>query len=151
VSNNNEDVDLSVRGCLLLGIVGVLLGLAMIGGGVQLGGWWVGGTEITQTRVWCDDENEYAYEVGEYESIEHYRDESGAFCQRTTEKLETYATTDWPVYLSAPAWVVATIVLMGLVLGGAFVVFYTIMVACDWDARQTFLGWSGLRAWREKH
>ena len=149
--NNEEPFDLTGWGRLVLAIVSVIVGLAMIGVGVQLGGWWVSGTEITETRVWCDDESEYAYEEGEYTSVDHYRDESGAYCQRTTEELDTYAATGWPLWLSAPAWIVITAVLLALLAGGAAVAFYAVMVACDRGERQDFLEWSGLKAWREKH
>lgn len=148
---NEEPFDLSGWGRLTLALASVIVGLAMIGGGVQLGDWWITGTEITETSVWCDEENEYGYEQDEDVSVDHYLDETGAYCTRTVENSDTYVVTGWPLWLSAPAWIVITAVLLILIAGGACVAFYAVMVACDRGERKDFLEWSGLRAWHEKH
>lgn len=149
--SDEEPFDLTGWGRLWIAVVAVIVGLAMIGGGVQLGDWWVTGTEITETSVWCDDENEYGYGEDEDISVDRYRDEAGAYCTRTVKDSDTVVVTGWPLWLSAPAWIVITIVLLVLILGGAVAAIYAVGIAFDKAERQHFLEWSGLRAWYEKH
>lgn len=101
-----------------LAMVGLVLGLLMSGAGVELGTWLVAGEDDTLTQVWCNDENEYAYEEGEYTSIEHYRDEAGAWCQRTTETVTASPAGDWPLWLRVPLVIILAVLTVGLGVGG---------------------------------
>jgi hypothetical protein len=143
VSNRNEEeFDLSGWGRLVLGVLGVLIGLAMVGGGVQFTDWWINGVEDTVTSVSCDyDDDDDLYYPEDGRSVERFQDETGAWCARTTTPLETYATTDWPLWLAAPAWVIALLLMVALCIGGLVLAFCTVMLTCDSVMRKGFLQW----------
>lgn len=114
----------------VLAVIGVIIGLAMLSGGAELGTWLVAGEDTTITRVWCDDENEYAFEEGEYISIEHYRDASGAWCQRTTETATESPAGDWPLWLRVPLVILlAALALVGAI-GGFGVAILSVYLVC---------------------
>jgi len=150
-NRNEEEFDLSGWGRLVLGVVGVIVGLGMVGAGVQFGDWWFTGADETTNTVSCDYDDEDGYDEDDDDDdvyypedgrlVVHFQDESGVWCARTIRSTETYLTTDWPLWLAAPSWVVTLVLLVGLCLGGLVLAFYTVVVVCDRVIRKQFLEW----------
>lgn len=101
-----KTVDLTVRGRIVLGVVGIVAGLAVFGAGAQFTDWW-----------WHGGPN-----PGTHDNV---------------------LTTNWPVWLAAPAWVLAIVTMVVSLVGGLALAVYTVALLIDGELRAVFLsGWA---------
>jgi len=138
VSNdrNNEAGAVPWWGRFLFAFVGVIVGLLLLGVGFQLGYWWINGDTEEYTTVSCDDD----YTYNDDGQAERFQDESGTWCLRTTKEINEVQSEGWPLWLAAPAWVLALAVTLALVVGGVALAVYVIAVTVDRELREDFWG-----------